>query len=145
MVGGGSKKVEVSSSSSTPDKLTAGENLPPTAVYQRNKEVKKQEKYPFHVYKENKGEEDGKKKGEGEEIDREGNKGDSHEEKEEEIGVQEEGNVGEEFGRETEGKEKLDEVFYEVEAIRKKRNHKGQLQYLIKWCFSFSTSFVPYR
>ncbi|XP_050385184.1 chromo domain-containing protein LHP1 [Argentina anserina] len=48
----------------------------------------------------------------------------------------EEGEEGEEAEVEDENKErstKLDEGFYEIEAIRRKRVRKGQLQYLIKW------------
>ncbi|XVE62408.1 hypothetical protein DITRI_Ditri06bG0115800 [Diplodiscus trichospermus] len=60
------------------------------------------------------------------------------EEEEEEEGEEEEGE--DEEGKEEEigeGKEeertKLDDGFFEIEAIRRKRVRKGQLQYLIKW------------
>ncbi|KAL6323532.1 hypothetical protein AAG906_039110 [Vitis piasezkii] len=57
------------------------------------------------------------------------------EEEEEEEEEVEEGRGGEGKGREGEQSErpKLDDGFYEIEAIRRRRVRKGQLQYLIKW------------
>ncbi|XVE90315.1 hypothetical protein DITRI_Ditri20bG0067600 [Diplodiscus trichospermus] len=60
------------------------------------------------------------------------------EEEEEEEEVEEEDDEDEEDGEENDdGKEgertKLDDGFFEIEAIRRKRVRKGQLQYLIKW------------
>ncbi|XP_008805740.2 probable chromo domain-containing protein LHP1 [Phoenix dactylifera] len=58
------------------------------------------------------------------------------EEEEEEEEDEEEGEEGEEEGVLEGGEEeapKLDEDFYEIEDIRKKRVRKGQVQYLIKW------------
>ncbi|KAL6129197.1 hypothetical protein ACLB2K_072550 [Fragaria x ananassa] len=68
----------------------------------------------------------------------EGEDGDGEGEGEGEDGDGEEGEEGEAEaeGEEDENKErstKLDEGFYEIEAIRRKRVRKGQLQYLIKW------------
>ncbi|XP_022742435.1 chromo domain-containing protein LHP1-like isoform X2 [Durio zibethinus] len=55
------------------------------------------------------------------------------EEDEEEGGEEEEGKEEEnDYGKEEE-RTKLDDGFFEIEAIRRKRVRKGQLQYLIKW------------
>jgi hypothetical protein len=110
------------------------------ALHQHDMVVKVQERDPSQV---NKAEEDRKKKGK--EILEEGttrNKVDSEEDTEV-IGIQEQEDLGEEVEGHAEGMQIIDnEVYYEVEAIRKKRNFKGQLQYLIKWFFSFSKSNV---
>ncbi|KAF3330306.1 Chromo domain protein LHP1 [Carex littledalei] len=93
----------------------------PSGDTHHNKEVEAHEKSLSQLCKQNKGEEDELKKGEAEDIDGEHNKEDPGEEKEDE----------EENGEQVKGE--TSEEFYEVEAIRKKRNHNGQLQYLIKW------------
>ncbi|XVF42724.1 hypothetical protein PTKIN_Ptkin01aG0386900 [Pterospermum kingtungense] len=51
----------------------------------------------------------------------------------EEKKMEEEREEEEEGGEEEEERTKLDDGFYEIEAIRRKRVRKGQLQYLIKW------------
>ncbi|XP_021282791.1 chromo domain-containing protein LHP1 [Herrania umbratica] len=65
-----------------------------------------------------------KKEEEGEEEEEE----EEEDEEEEEEGEEEENNEGKE-----EERTKLDDGFFEIEAIRRKRVRKGQLQYLIKW------------
>ncbi|CAN1246218.1 Chromo domain-containing protein LHP1 [Linum grandiflorum] len=67
--------------------------------------------------------EDGKDEGGEEEGDDEGEGGGGGEEEEEDGGGE----------AEEEERPKLDEGFYEMEAIRQKRSRKGQIQYLIKW------------
>ncbi|CAH8380975.1 unnamed protein product [Eruca vesicaria subsp. sativa] len=60
----------------------------------------------------------------------------TEDEEEEEEEDEEEDEEDEEDGREGKGKEerpKLDEGFFEIEAIRRKRVRKGKVQYLIKW------------
>ncbi|XP_058084770.1 chromo domain-containing protein LHP1 [Magnolia sinica] len=52
-------------------------------------------------------------------------------EEEEEEEDEEEGGEGED--KESEDRPKLDDGFYEIEDVRKKRVRKGRLQYLIKW------------
>ncbi|KAK8514540.1 hypothetical protein V6N12_057441 [Hibiscus sabdariffa] len=67
-----------------------------------------------------------KREGEdGEEEEQE--EGDDNEEKEEEDDDEENGESKDEE------RTKLDDGFFEIEAIRRKRVRKGQLQYLIKW------------
>lgn len=56
--------------------------------------------------------------------------GEEEEEVEEEEG-EEEG--GDDVGDDAAERPKLDEGFYEIETVRRKRVRKGQLQYLIKW------------
>ncbi|XP_022718713.1 chromo domain-containing protein LHP1 isoform X2 [Durio zibethinus] len=68
-----------------------------------------------------------KKKEEGEEEE-EDEEEDEEEEEEGEEGKEEENDDGKE-----EERTKLDDGFFEIEAIRRKRVRKGQLQYLIKW------------
>ncbi|XP_037492528.1 chromo domain-containing protein LHP1 isoform X2 [Jatropha curcas] len=74
------------------------------------------------------------KEGEKDVIDDGDNNGENREEGE---GEQEEEEEEEEDEEEEKGEEeerpKLDEGFFEIEAIRRKRVRKGQLQYLIKW------------
>ena len=64
--------------------------------------------------------------------------GDGVEERSGDAGGEEEkggGEEGERLGKEEERGEvpRLEEGFYEIEGIRKKRVRKGQIQYLIKW------------
>lgn len=81
----------------------------PSGNRQHDKEVKAHEKSLSQPCKQNKGElEDEVKKGE--------------------LELEEEDNIDGEHNK---------EEYYEVEAIRKKRNHNGQLQYLIKWFLLF--------
>lgn len=85
----------------------------PSGDRQHKKEVKAHEKSLSQLCKQNKlGEEDELKKGDLE----------LEEEEEDNIDIDGEHNK---------------EEYYEVEAIRKKRNHNGQLQYLIKWFLLF--------
>ncbi|GLT49203.1 hypothetical protein SLA2020_227800 [Shorea laevis] len=73
-------------------------------------------------------------KGKGEEGDGEGEgeeEGEEEEEEEEGEGEEDGEDKGVEEGQEE--RTKLDEGFFEIEAIRRKRIRKGQLQYLIKW------------
>ncbi|XP_011011024.1 PREDICTED: chromo domain-containing protein LHP1-like isoform X1 [Populus euphratica] len=65
--------------------------------------------------------------GEGEEEEEEEDNDDDEEEEENPKGEDEKDNF---FDEE---RTKLDEGFFEIEAIRRKRVRKGQLQYLIKW------------
>ncbi|XVF56719.1 hypothetical protein PTKIN_Ptkin06aG0142700 [Pterospermum kingtungense] len=69
---------------------------------------------------------------EGLEEKKEGEEGDEVEE-EEEDDEEEEGEEEETDGGKEEERTKLDDDFFEIEAIRRKRVRKGQLQYLIKW------------
>ncbi|GLT87554.1 hypothetical protein SLE2022_056330 [Rubroshorea leprosula] len=71
--------------------------------------------------------EEGDGEGEGEEEGEE----EEEDEEEEEEGEEDGGEKGVEEGQEE--RTKLDEGFFEIEAIRRKRIRKGQLQYLIKW------------
>ncbi|GAV89285.1 Chromo domain-containing protein [Cephalotus follicularis] len=63
----------------------------------------------------------------------EGEEEEEEEENEEEEGEHEEENGEDEEGREGDERAKLDDGYFEIEAIRRKRVRKGQPQYLIKW------------
>lgn len=76
-------------------------------------------------------EEEKEKEREREELD-DGNNGDNRDEGEGDEEEEEEED-DEEEGKGDEERPKLDEGFFEIEAIRRKRVRKGQLQYLIKW------------
>ncbi|KAK8593945.1 hypothetical protein V6N13_042501 [Hibiscus sabdariffa] len=58
---------------------------------------------------------------------------DDDDDDEEEDGDGEEQEEDNDDGEEEEHRTKLDDGFYEIEAIRRKRVRKGELQYLIKW------------
>ncbi|CAL1356703.1 unnamed protein product [Linum trigynum] len=69
-----------------------------------------------------------------EDGEREGEEENDDEEEEEEAAAGEEaGAEDEEQGGGQDERPKLDDGFFEIEAIRRKRVRKGQLQYLIKW------------
>ncbi|XP_078179117.1 putative chromo domain-containing protein LHP1 isoform X2 [Carex rostrata] len=131
---GGRKKAEAASSSRISDEVAAGEHSPSDRDHQLDEEVKGQEESPLQADEEDEGEEGGEEEEEEEEeeVDADGGEGGSDEEGEEENGVEVAANGGK-VVEEAGGKQKLDEGFYEIEAIRKKRYRKGQLQYLIKW------------
>ncbi|TYI58483.1 hypothetical protein E1A91_D11G361800v1 [Gossypium mustelinum] len=73
----------------------------------------------------------GEKKEEEEEQEEEDDDDDEDDEEEEEE--EEEGKEEENGERKEDERTKLDDGFFEIEAIRRKRVRKGQLQYLIKW------------
>ncbi|KAG4177270.1 hypothetical protein ERO13_A11G301800v2 [Gossypium hirsutum] len=74
----------------------------------------------------------GEKKEEEEEQEEEEDDDDDDDDEEEEE-EEEEGKEGENGERKEDERTKLDDGFFEIEAIRRKRVRKGQLQYLIKW------------
>jgi hypothetical protein len=146
MVGGGRKRAEAASSSSVSDEAAAGESSPSDRDPKLDEEVKGKEESPSQVDEEDEGEEEGEE--EEEEVEGEGDEGDSDEDKEGEEGEEngvEEKRDGDEVEGEAGAMQKLDEGFYEIEVIRKKRYRKGQLQYLIKWFVSYFTPSIPCR
>ncbi|KAK8712180.1 hypothetical protein V6N13_147427 [Hibiscus sabdariffa] len=76
---------------------------------------------------ENEGLGEKKEEEDGEEEEEDDNEEEEEEEEEDEEGKEENGE------KKDEERSKLDDGFFEIEAIRRKRVRKGQLQYLIKW------------
>ncbi|XWS57939.1 hypothetical protein CRYUN_Cryun09bG0216000 [Craigia yunnanensis] len=86
------------------------------------------------------GEKEKKRGGSGEQIveseglgEKKKEEGEVEEDEDEEDEEEGEGKEGEIDDGKEEGRTKLDDGFFEIEAIRRKRVRKGQLQYLIKW------------